>query len=288
MKRLTPGKTSLALGLICIGLVSYSVYFFLQKPTNDGTWAADQEFLTSATTSSDGKITLTNVRDWIYVDQRVASTTWKTVTIDPNTIRTVWFVTEPFSANKLIGHTFLTFEFTDGSTISFSIEARRRINQDYSAVSGLFHAYALDYSWGTERDFVTRRLLYLEHPVRMYPLIISPQIGKTILEQLVSDTNLLDAHPRFYNTLTANCTNELAKIVNQAVPHALPYDAAWNLTGLADLYLMDHGFISEVHTSKSQTRDRYDFTPYRSEVSGFAAKSPLEFSTDICTLIAST
>jgi hypothetical protein len=50
-------------------------------------------------------------------------------------------------------------------------------------------------------------------------------------------TQELERAPRFYNTLTTNCTNELAKAAG------LRWDWAFVLTGLSDEYLFRRGFI---------------------------------------------
>ena len=49
--------------------------------------------------------------------------------------------------------------------------------------------------------------------------------------------------PRFYNTLTTNCTSALAAIVNKARPGAIPWDWSFLLTGYADRYLHKLGYI---------------------------------------------
>jgi hypothetical protein len=50
-------------------------------------------------------------------------------------------------------------------------------------------------------------------------------------------TNALAAHPRLYNTFSANCTNMLAKVVNQTKAGSVPFDLSWYLPGYSDLFL---------------------------------------------------
>jgi len=98
------------------------------------------------------------------------------------------------------------------------------------------------------------------------------------LQALESLVAALAEKPRFYNTLTENCTNALAYIVNDIVPRTLPYDISWQLTGYADLYLMKQGFITLTDNSKEATLEAYDLTMWKSEIQGEATENQKEFS----------
>ena len=64
-----------------------------------------------------------------------------------------------------------------------------------------------------------------------------------IFEHFIKRTNDLKDNPRFYNTLFSNCTNELAKAVNDAFPKALPWNISWITTGRAAHWLIELGYI---------------------------------------------
>ncbi len=264
--------------LILIVLVGAFVFAFTKTPQSDRDWSEEFSQTSSANITVDGKIHITNVRDWTYDEGITISKDWREVTIDPTTIKRVWFVTEPFSSWTAVGHTFLSFEFSDGTVLSFSIEARREVGEKYSALRGLFNTYELAYQWGTERDFVTRRLLYLNHPVRRYPLTLDHDMAEGLFRGAVERTNALAEKPRFYNTFTENCTNALAYIVNGIAPHTLPYDLSWQLTGYADLYLMKQGFIELTDNSQDATRDAHDLTKWKTEIQAATTMQAKEFS----------
>lgn len=250
-------KLSIFLIAIILGALLSLV---LMRPSDARNWLPEYERTASATLAST-TATITNVRDWSYTDA-IASTEWTTVTIDTADVVRTWFVLEPFADYEGIGHTFLVFEFRDGSALSFSVQARQEVGESYSAIRGLFNSYELAYQWGTERDFIGRRLVYLAHPVRMYPLQLTEADGAALLRSLMHETNELAQTPRFYNTLTANCTNMLANMVNEYYPGSLPLHYSWFLTGFADEYLMQEGLIS-VTGSIEETQQRYDLTPHR-------------------------
>ena len=252
------------------------LYVFTKTPQNERDWLPEQSRTATALIAAD-RITLFNVRDWTYDTSGPLTTEWTTATIDPSQITRAWFLIEPFSDWEAVGHTFLSFELVDGRVYSFSVEARREAHETYSAIRGAFNEYELSYQWGTERDFVTRRLVYLNHPLRRYPLTLSPQEAQALFRSLVAETNALADKPRFYHTLTSNCTNVLAAIVNRHYPGTLPIDASWFLTGYADRYLMDEGLIKRTGSTE-ETMGRFDLTRRRAELQAQATTSPSVFS----------
>lgn len=274
------------IALITLGilLILLGGFFLVSKPSDARAWIVEQS-RTATGTISDESVTITNVRDWTYGTSSPLTTEWRTVTVDPREITRVWFLLEPFSEIKEIGHTFLSFEFEDGTVLSFSVEARREQGEEYSALKGQFNAYELSYQWGFERDFVTRRLLYLDHPLRLYPLELTPEARSALFLTLVTETNVLAENPRFYSTLLHNCTNTLARIVNRHYPSSLPWDKSWYLTGLSDEYLMNEGYIV-VDESVNAAQAAADLTPHREAVRSFSETNPKAFSQQLRALLA--
>lgn len=269
--------------LLLLALIAGTLFFLFSTAREDRAWAPEHSRTATAVVSEES-VTIQNVRNWTYDSQAVLTQDWEDVSVYPNKIIRVWFLIEPFSQIKAIGHTFLSFEFEDGRVLSFSVEARREADEKYSAVLGLFNAYELTYLWGEERDFVSRRLVHLAHPLRLYPLKLSTNQAKALFLSLIQETNELKERPRFYNTLTANCTNVLAQLINRHRPGTLPYDIAWNLPGYADLYLMEERLIKTSGT-KEEARAAHDLTPYREDGAILASTTPEEFSRAIRTLL---
>lgn len=269
--------------ILLVAALSGFLYLASSTPSNERTWIPAQA-RTAAASAEGTEITLQNVRDWTYSAEAVLDEVWLDLTVDTEEIVRVWFLIEPFSDFEAVGHTFLSFELEDGSAISFSVEARREEGEEYSAIKGQFRAYELSYQWGTERDFVTRRLSYLDHPLRLYPLELSPEAAQALFRSLAKETNDLATSPRFYNTLTANCTNVLANLVNEHYPGTLPYDISWNLTGYADRYLMDQGLIALKGTVE-ETQRAHDLTVHRDAVKAMATTSPTLFGQGLRALL---
>lgn len=256
---------------------------FSKTPLTNRAWLPEQAKTATVSTQGD-TLTIHNLRDWTYNDDGILTETWQDIEVRPDDIVATWFLIEPFADWKAVGHTFISFEFADGTVLSFSVEARREQGEEYSALRGLFREYELAYQWGTERDLVTRRLLYLDHPLRLYPMTLSKEDSKALFISLTEETNSLANAPRFYNTLTANCTNILAKMVNKHYPGTLPYDLSWNLTGYADLYLFKQGLIEKKGTPE-KTQEFYDLTSSKDVVNSVSTISAEEFSRTLRTLI---
>lgn len=255
-----------------------------KTPRNNRTWDPSIEKL-SSTEINGTRVKITNVRDWTYAPNEVRSREWRdAVEVNVDDLKRVWFLLEPFPNWNAVGHTYLTFEFSDGDNISFSVEARREVGEEYSAFKGLFRSYELAYTWGTERDFLTRRLLYLDHTVRMYPLTLEPAAARSVFLSLAKKTNELKKRPSFYNTLTANCTNVLAQEVNRVFPKSIAYDLSWNLPGSSDIFLMKNGFIA-AKGNPAATITAHDLTAHRQLVAAIATSSPQEFSDNIRELL---
>jgi hypothetical protein len=94
---------------------------------------------------------------------------------------------------------------------------------------------------------------------------------RELLGRLVARSENLEAHPRFYNTLYSNCTNELAKATD------LKWNIAFILTGLSDEHLYSKGLIPGA--SFAETHQRSDFTAFVKTWNG-QAQSDSNFDAD--------
>lgn len=186
---------------------------------------------------TDSGFAVTPVTDWRYDAKDAVSKDYTAAAYDYAALRKVWLVLEPQPGSTLAAHTFLLFEFSGDHLLGVTIEARRERYEDYSAWDGLWNAYELSYLWGTAHDLLARRAVMLDHQVFMYPLKVNEAGERDVLKRLVERTAALEKSPRYYNTLTSNCTNELAKATK------LQWDASFILTGTADDHLYKLGLI---------------------------------------------
>ena len=195
-------------------------------------------------------LTIQNVRNTRYPavptdlwnDYTVA---WDTRDYDLSKAQRLWFMVESFSDIDAIAHTFLSFEFAGGEFLSFSIEARGEKGESFGLVKGLLREFELAYIFGDERDFVWRRAVYQDHEVYMYPLITPPSEVQALLKRLTKAAAELQAKPRFYNSITDNCTSTLVRFANRVRPGSFPpFVVQQTMPGLSDTLLYRKGWLA--------------------------------------------
>ncbi len=231
---------------VFLGLV-YAATVLSKTPRADRDWKPALTRVASFEELAPGRYRLPALRDYAFSAGGAETPGWRETDVNAADISEMWFFIEPFAANPLFAHSFLSFVFEDAAegrtVLSVSIEARMEKGEDYSAIAGALRNYELMYVWSTERDIMTRIAVGLDHELYAYKVNLEPEQIRRIFEFFIRRTNELAEQPRFYNTLHSNCTNELAKAVNAAFPKALPWHRSWVATGRSAEWLYDLGFI---------------------------------------------
>ncbi len=229
---------ALAMGLILSVL--------LKTPRHDRDWEDGLSRMPVFEPLPGGRWRLHDLRAFEF-SQHHADKDWRETTLDPADLEEIWFFVEPFPAFGGAAHTFISFRFggETGQTVAISVEARKEEGEVYSGFNGLFNKFELIYLWSTEKDVMTRIAVGLGHELYAYKLNVPPEQGREILAHFIARTNELKDRPRFYNTFTSNCTNELVKSINDAFPGALPWHYSHVLTGYSAQRLHDLGFLGD-------------------------------------------
>ena len=115
---------------------------------------------------------------------------------------------------------------------------------------------------GIEEDLVTRRVELLDYPLTRYRVSVPNEYLARIFRQFVDETAALATIPRWYNTLTTNCTNSLIAYVNEVESGAIPWHNSFVLTGRADAYLTGLGYL-DTASAQPITRDWLAANPIR-------------------------
>lgn len=233
-------KKIITIVLLFIGI--FLIFILVKQPSHDRSWEKESKIMPEITIS-DNTVTIKNMRDFTYSTSSITDYNYTERTIPISDIEKAYFVVEPFSSWKAVGHTFLTFDIKGQEPISFSVEARREDDESYSAIKGLFNTYELWYVWGNETDLIVRRGLYLDHPLHMYQLKLTQEGSQKLFKGLADKTIEISSNPKFYNSLFTNCTNELASIANDVTPNKIPFHYSLFFTGYSDEYLYKLGLI---------------------------------------------
>lgn len=226
------------------GALLVLAWWLTLSPSNDRTWQSDVDRTAWAEIDGD-KVTFHNLRNFDYRSETDFMPRWETRVVDASQITAAdIFIT--FWGSPWIAHPIVSFQFTDGQHIAFSIEARKELGETYSALRGFFRQYELIYTVADERDVIRLRTNYrVGEEVYLYRTTASADAAKGIFLDYIASMNALHEQPVFYNAITSNCTTNI-RIHTAAVEQAaLP---AWDwrllLNGKADEYAYQYGRLA--------------------------------------------
>lgn len=147
---------------------------------------------------------------------------------------------------EAIAHLLVSFPFSDQGPLSFSVEIRREKGEDYSALAGFFRSFEMIYVVADERDVVGVRSHARKEDVRLYRIAASRAQARDLLLAYAEDVNELAETPRWYNTVTTNCTTMVIRLVRLLAPgwaFSVPLDPRVLLSGYLPDYLQSIGAI---------------------------------------------
>jgi Domain of unknown function (DUF4105) len=223
-------------------------------PTNDRDWTPEQAKLASA--DFDGnRVMVRNIRDCRWRSSDDFTLSYYDRSFDMDDLCSVDFIVVPFNATPSLGHTMLSFGFTDGEHLAVSVEIRKERGQTFSAIGGFFRQYEIIYVVASERDVIQKRVTCDLSDVYLYRSTATPEQARELFVDVMRRVDKLARSPEFYDTLTNNCTTNIRNHVNHLKPHEVPYDYRVLLPGLSDELAYDLGLI-ERHGSYAQTRLR--------------------------------
>ena len=233
------------MGLATALIMTLLVAIIFARPSSHRDWREGLERVANFVPVDEQQWTLHNMRAFSFDADGIQSKDWVSHSVNAADLEAVWFFVEPFPGNDLFGHSYLSFVFGGDTqeTIAVSVEARMEKGESYSIWRGALRGFELSYVWSTEKDIHTRIAANLQHELLAYRLDLDPDQSIAILEHFIERTNDLSNAPRFYNTFTSNCTNELAKAVNDAYPGALPWHSSFILTGRSARHLHSLGYV---------------------------------------------
>jgi hypothetical protein len=189
------------------GLVLVVVAWNSATPSNDRDWQTEVAVLPYATIKGD-LVTVHNIRNFDYRTETDFTPAYYDRTFDLRRLDRVDLMAV-YWMGPAIAHIFLSFGFGD-EHLPISIEVRKTRSKEYSTLAGFFRQYELIYVVADERDVVRVRTNYRKSPpeeVYMYRAVGVPiENGRRIFLDYLRDINRLKERPRFYNTLTTNCT----------------------------------------------------------------------------------
>jgi len=230
----------LAAAMCFAGFCIVLLWWLSLKPSNEGDWQPDAVRTASVEINGD-HVTIHNLRNCDYVTEKDYTNCWSDRTVYLSQLRyaDLFFTTW---GPKYIGHPIVSFQFGDNDHIAFSIEARYKVGQDYSAILGFFRQYELIFITADERDVIRLRTNFRkDEQVFMYRTTVSPDRAREIFLIYADYLNQLRDHPEWYNAVTRNCTTTLDTKIAADMKNPQPWNYQLLLNGTLDELLYERG-----------------------------------------------
>lgn len=221
-----------------VALVLLLVWWQTLAPSNGRVWADDVARMLHGTVQG-STVTLENVRNFDWRSDNDYTVRWQTRQYDLNTIESVDMALS-YWAGPAIAHTLVSFGFADGRHLVFSVEIRKERGEQFSEIGGFFKQFELSVVAAEERDILFVRAGPRGESVYLYPVRMPREAMRELFLAYVDTANDLIDTPRFYHTVTANCTTLVYQMVRAIVP-GLPLDYRILLSGYLPEYLYDQG-----------------------------------------------
>lgn len=222
------------------GFVAVVGWWWSLQPSNQRDWQPDLAVLPYAEISGN-QITLHNVRNCEYRTETDFDVRHYDRICNLAALRSVDLYLVTWGSPH-IAHTMVSFGFTNGDYVCFSIETRKEIGEGYSAIRGLFRQYELTYVIADERDLVRLRTNYRQgEEVYLYRLQVTPEQGRKFFLDYLRRANQLHERAAWYNALTDNCT--IAMRTQRDAADRAAWDWRMLVNGHLDELLYERGTI---------------------------------------------
>jgi hypothetical protein len=236
-------RLPLAFAVLFVGLLGWWAGL---KPSHERNWIPELAHLPQMSVA-ENQLTVTNLRHFTWRTESDYDQRWETRSYDLSRIRGADLFLSYWSG-EAIAHLLLSFTFADSEPLTISIEIRREKGEEWSALAGFFRNYEMAYVVADERDLIGLRTQARGEDTRLFRLNASPQQARDLLLAYAGDINRLAQEPRWYNTLTTNCTTVVYHLVGQVAPawkFSLPLDPRVLLSGYLPGYLRDIGSVRQ-------------------------------------------
>jgi hypothetical protein len=236
------GRTALALPVFACAFAGLLIWWRQIEPSNDRLWADDVAQMTTGTV--DGThVTLHNVRNFDWRSDTDYTQRWETRSYDLDRLNSVDMIMSYWSG-PAIAHMLVSFGFDDGAHVVFSVEIRRLKVEGFSELGGFFKEFELSIIAADERDVIRVRTNVRGEDDYLYRIRMPLAAMRSLFVGYIGEANSLVKAPRFYNTITVNCTTLVYHMMNRIVGY-LPLDYRLLLSGYLPGYVYRVGGLDQ-------------------------------------------
>lgn len=233
-------RSSRKTGVPLVGFVVVLLWWLTLQPSNDRDWLPDLAVLPYADIKGN-EVLIHNVRNCDYRSETDFDVRYYDRSYDLDALRTADLYLVTWGSPD-IAHTMVSFGFTNGDYVCFSIETRKEKGEEYSAVKGFFRQFELTYVVADERDVVRLRTNYRQgEEACVYRLTVGAEQARQLFLDYLRRVNQLHERPEWYNALTDNCTTAIR--TQRAASDRAPWNWRMLLNGHLDELLYERGTI---------------------------------------------
>jgi hypothetical protein len=233
-----------AIALAVLASASLMLWWGSIRPSHDRDWIPELARLPSVTIEGD-RMKVTNLRNFRWRSETGFDEIWQIRDYDLAKLEAADIALSYWSGEN-IAHLIVSFVFADQPPLALSIEVRREKGEDWSAIAGFFKSTELAYVAADERDLIGLRTHHRGEDVRLFQLRATREQARDVLMAYVADMNDVAKNPRWYDTLTVNCTTLVFTLVRASGAgwgFAIPLDWRLLATGHLPAYLRSLGAL---------------------------------------------
>ena len=231
-----------------LGFLLGLFWYFSLEAKQDRDWNPEVAQVLSYERKGD-EITLHNVRNFTWYADGHYDAHWESRHVNLNQITGVNIITSYWMGPQ-IAHTLVSFDFADSKPLTFSIEVRKEKGEEFSTFGGFFRKYELSLVAADERDLIYTRSNSRGEQVYFFPTNMTKTESRALFEEYLHKADELKAQPKWYNSLTSNCTTLVFDMVQAVSQRDFPMDYRLLASGYLPNYLYDLNALSHQLTMK--------------------------------------
>ncbi len=245
MIALWQGRT--AAGLVTFAAAFGALLIWWQRiaPSNDRIWADDVAQMTTGTVDGN-RVTLRNVRNFVWRSDTDYTQRWETRHYDLDRLNSVDMIMS-YWTGPAIAHMLISFGFDDGEHVVFSVEIRRERIESFSEIGGFFKEFELSVIAADERDVIRVRTNVRGEDTYLYRVRMPVPAMRSLFLGYIDEANTLVRTPRFYNTITVNCTTLVYQMMQRIVGY-LPLNYRLIFSGYLPEYVYRVGGLDQSYS----------------------------------------
>ncbi len=241
------GRTAAGLVTFTAAFGALLIWWRRIAPSNDRIWADDVAQMTTGTVDGN-RITLRNVRNFDWRSNTDYTQRWETRHYDLDRLNSVDMIMS-YWTGPAIAHMLISFGFDDGEHVVFSVEIRRERIESFSEIGGFFKEFELSVIAADERDVIRVRTNVRGEDTYLYRLRMPVSAMRSLFLGYIDEANALVRTPRFYNTVTVNCTTLVYQMMQRIVGY-LPLSHRLIFSGYLPEYVYRVGGLDQRYSIK--------------------------------------